>query len=413
MITELTIPKIGYTMEEATLTMWLKNEGDRVEQGETVAEIESDKATSALESPVGGWLRRRLYEEGDIVPVTQCIAWIGGLDDPLPGEAAASMPVATMPQPGSAAAPAGLVSPTPVDGGTTRLSPRARKFAAENNIDVSKVPLQGSGVGGIIVERDIRSLQAVKAPPAPSGSIETQPERTVQKGTDGPDAPTVSAVSAYRLAAAKRLTRSAQEIPQFIVGVDADATALLSLKERLSGGTDKKVSMTALLVKCAAQAIAENRNVNASWNDGNLLIFDRISICVAIATDVGLVAPVIHDAGAKGVYAIQSEIAELAHKAKEGVLTPEDISSGTFTVSNLGMFGVDSFEAIINPPQSAILAVGSAIKKPVVLESGKIVAKPMMRLNLTSDHRVLDGADAARFLGCIRRYVEQPELLIG
>lgn len=394
MITEIIMPKIGYTMEEGNIVKWLKQEGDRVDAGEAVLEISSDKATMEIEAPVGGILKKILAGEGDDVPVLQIIGYIGDPEDSISQDSINERGSSSESTEPKVAQPLPEQNPVLINNAKTeRLSPRARKFIHENDISTEKIPsITGTGVNGLIVERDIKALLKDKKVISDDEII----------------TPTM-----YKLITARRLTQSIQEVPQFTIGVDVDASALIKFRERLNEkAVNMKVSITNLLIKCVAKAIRDNMNVNVSWRDEKIAVLKNINIGFAVAADNGLVVPVINEPDKMGLLEITSRMKELADKARTGKLAPEEMSGGTFTVSNLGMFTVDSFRAIINPPESAILAVGRIVKKPVAADDEQIVVKPMMWLNLTSDHRVLDGADSARLIESIKLYMELPELLI-
>ena len=394
MLIEIIMPKIGFSIEEGKVEKWLKQEGDKVNAGEPLFEISSDKANVEVEAHSAGFLRKILVGEGDIVPVLNVIGYIGDMDESIPEDDVISQnkPIDAHPVKQVEIEPVQNVN-MHVD--KPKLSPRARKFAGDNDISTDRISMiPGTGVNGLIVERDLKALLVTKSAHTEAGEMITS--------------------SKYKQITAERLTRSIQEIPQFVTGVDVDATALLKFKERFNERKEKvRVSITCLLIKCVAKAISDNMNVNVSWNNGRISVLRDINIGIAIAAGNGLVVPVINGPDKKGVLEIAAELNRLTEKAKDGKLTPDDISGGTFTISNLGMFEVDSFQAIVNPPESGILAVGRINRKPAVAADGEIVSKPMMWLNLTSDHRVLDGVDAAKLLGKIKLYVEFPEMLIG
>jgi pyruvate dehydrogenase E2 component (dihydrolipoamide acetyltransferase) len=406
-ITEITMPKIGYTMETGTIVKWFKQEGDQVSAGEVLLEISSDKANMEVESPVGGFLKKIAANEFDEVPVLQVIGYIGDLDDSVNEDG-----IEPEIQQQDTAATQTSIELKPVvntDVKTARLSPRAKKFARENEMSAEKIPaITGTGVNGLIVERDLKALR--KDLQVSEESVES----VVPVDSTGDPDEKLIVPSRYKLVTAKRLTQSIQEVPQFTVGVDVDTSALNKFRGRLNEKAGNvKVSITTLLVKCVAKAISENMNVNVSWRDGKIAVLKNINIGIAVAAENGLVVPVINAPDKKGVLELASELKIMTDRAKAGKLTAEEMTGGTFTISNLGMFTVDSFRAIINPPESAILAVGRIVKKPVVTAEDQIMIKPMMWLNLTSDHRVLDGADAARLIESIKLYIEFPEMLIG
>jgi len=393
MLTKIIIPKIGYTMEEAMVVKWLKNEGDPVKAGDAVLEIASDKANIEIEAPAGGILLKILTAEGESIPVLQAAGYIGEANDALPGEdkpVKQDLPAVTVEK----------IQDTPAantkDNRANRLSPRARKFAREHALDEKDIgPGSGTGYNGLIVERDVAKLLDVQ-----------------KTGFAKADAEYITP-SSYKQVTAKRLTQSVRDIPQFVTGAEVNAESLLRLKDRLQEAAAARISMTGLLVKCAACAIRDHmRSVNVSWADGKIALHPNIRIGVAVATDKGLVVAVVADPERKSLTEIALELKMLSEKAREGKLPAEEMTGSTFTISNLGMYEVDQFEAIVNPPESGILAVGRIIRKPVALKDDAVAVKPMMFLNLTSDHRVLDGADAAKFIGAIKKYIEFPELML-
>lgn len=416
MITEMIMPKIGYSMEEGTIVQWLKNEGDPITEGEPVLEISSDKANMEIEAPASGYLRKIMTSVGETVPVSQIIGLIGELHDPLPGEAETQAETVTVPETsplvsetaaktvtnGTLTAEATddeMTAVAAVIGERPKLSPRARKFANENGIDPKQLPpIAGTGLNGMVVERDLHRFMPGPTTVAAPGAAIMKPSRN-------------------RQIIAKKMTESAREIPQFCVGVQVDATAIGALRERLNREAERqnkpRISMTVILVKCVAKALADHMNVNVSWHDEAIVAHPELNIGVAMSTEAGLVVPVLRQPQGKGLFEIAAELSQLNQKAKSNKLTPAEMSGGTFTISNLGMFAVDSFRAIINPPESGILAVGRINRQPVATPENEIVIKPMMWLNLTVDHRVLDGSDAARLLESMKNYIEIPELLLS
>jgi pyruvate dehydrogenase E2 component (dihydrolipoamide acetyltransferase) len=401
MIKEITIPKIGYTMEEGMVVKWLKKEGDTVKAGEPVLEIASDKANIEVEAPDDGVILKLLAEEGEYVPVLHAVALMGEEGD-MAGEAAAMVePQSVVPESKTIAAETVKDNTS----GGNRLSPRARKFARDNTMDAEEIQLhEGTGYKGMIVERDLKKMLDIRAAAAPAAST--------------PAMPTAGAVdyitpSNFKQVTAKRLTQSVQEIPQFFVGMDTEAENLLLWKSRIEDASGGRMSITAMLVKCVSCALRDHKEkANVSWDNGRIAVHPAIRMGVAVATDRGLVVPVIGEPDKKSLAQIDGELKTLSVKAREGKLSIEEMTGSTFTISNLGMYGADEFSAIINPPESAILAVGRTVKKAVVLKDDTVAVKPIMRLNLTVDHRVLDGADAARLLGTIKKYIEFPELML-
>jgi pyruvate dehydrogenase E2 component (dihydrolipoamide acetyltransferase) len=395
MVKEITIPKIGYTMEEGMVVKWLKKLGDAVKAGEPVLEIASDKANIEVEAPDDGILLKILAEEGEYIPVLQAVGLIGDADDKVSGDAKTKdeTPVAAVPE----MKPASMVPAVENTNQGNRLSPRARKFARENALTENKIPMeQGTGYKGMIVERDLKKL--LDTPKAPAVVPANAQYRTP---------------STFKQVTAKRLTQSVQDIPQFFVGLDTNAENLLHLKQRIEEATQGRLSITGMLVKCVSCSIRDHKEkANVSWDNGKIALHPAIRMGVAVATEKGLVVAVIDSPDKKSLSDIDTELKALSQKARDGRLSMDEMTGSTFTISNLGMYGVDEFNAIINPPESGILAVGRTVKKAVVLKDDTIAIKPMMHLNLTVDHRVLDGADAALLLGSIKKYIEYPELML-
>jgi pyruvate dehydrogenase E2 component (dihydrolipoamide acetyltransferase) len=401
MVKEIVMPKIGYTMEEGMIVKWIKKVGDAVKEGEPVLEITSDKANMELEAPCDGILLKIMAEEEEYVPVLQPVALIGDMDEKIDesGDAVKAPHVETEAKE-VRSVPSMASSKDKIYGGH-RLSPRARKFAYENKISENEITMEkGSGYKGMITERDLKKL------------VDSWAKPTMKQAVPLADAQYV-VPSNLKQVTAERLTQSIQEIPQFFVGMDVDAQNLLNLKSKIEEVYNKKCSITTMLVKCVSHVLSDHKEkMNVSWINGKIAVHPTIRIGVAVATDKGLVVAVIDEPDKKGLLQIDSELKTLAGKAKDGRLAVEETARSTFTVSNLGMYGVDEFNAIINPPESGILAVGRTVKKAVVLDDDTVDVRPVMRLNLTVDHRVLDGADAAQLLGSIKKYIECPELML-
>lgn len=393
MIKEITIPKIGYTMEEAMVARWIKKVGDAVKEGEPVLEIESDKANIEIEAPADGILLKILVEEGDSVPVLHAVGYLGDASDKIPDMESTQGGAAIEPEKRQS-----IEVKEEVTGDTqaNRLSPRARKYARDNEIEEKEIIIEyGTGYKGLIVERDLKNLKI----PIATNIVPVD----IQYMTP----------SVFKQVTARRLTQSVRDIPQFFVGVEVNAESLLRLKERIEVFTKERLSITGLLVKCVSCAINDNmEKVNVSWEDGRIVLHTTIRMGVAVATEKGLVVAVLDCPDKKSLSSIDKELKTLSQKAREGKLSLEEMTGSTFTISNLGMYEVEEFNAIINPPESGILAVGRTVKKTVVLKDDTIAVAPMMHVNLTVDHRVLDGADAAKLLGSIKKYVEYPELML-
>ncbi|MSU69121.1 MAG: pyruvate dehydrogenase complex dihydrolipoamide acetyltransferase [Opitutaceae bacterium] len=419
------MPKLSDTMTVGTLVKWLKKEGDVINAGDMLAEVETDKATMELESFFAGTLLKIFSAAGAQVAIGDPLCAIGKPGEvvaaPAPKTAAPAVvtPVAppaavaasaNEPKPAPASAPTPPVpSPAPA-GGRVRISPLARKLAAEKKIDVTRVT--GSGPGGRIVRADI--LAAEKNPPAAkAGSASTftggalaargpvQEERLVP-------------VSTMRGVIAKRMLESTTQIPYVYLDIEMDAGPLLALREQLNTGLEKegvKLSINDFILKACADALRRVPAVNASWEATHIRRHSAAHVAFAVAMEDGLITPVIRDAHLKSIFQISTEAKSLGKKAKEKKLVPAEFTGGTFCVSNLGMMGIPKFTAIINPPNAAILAVGTTVTKPVV-KNGQIVVGQTLTVTLSCDHRVFDGAVGAQFLGALKTLLESPALLL-
>jgi len=400
MIKEVFMPKMGQTMEEGVIEKWHKKEGDYVNKGEVLLEITTDKATIEVESFEEGYLRKIVAKEGETVPVGEVIGYLAdSMDEEIPEKA----PAGEAPESAEKKEEKTEVTteveekPTVVEAGEEgrriKASPLARKLARELGIDLASV--QGSGPGGRIVKADV--LRAAE---------EGQVVREVPRKPAGAEK-----ISPMRRVIAQRLSESKQTIPHFYMVSEVDASELLKFKEELtakSGGV--KVSVTHILLKAVAQALLEFPALNASWGEDEILYHDRVDLGIAVALQDGLVVPVIEDAANKSIAQIAKEARQLAELARAGKLPPDKMQGSTFTVTNLGMYGVDHFFAIINPPEAAILAIGTIADKVVALGGGVFV-RPYMTLTLSCDHRVVDGAVAAQFMGRLKEILENPRVL--
>ena len=373
MAIEVIMPKLGMTMEEGTIIRWLKEEGERVEEGEPLLEVMTDKVSMEVEAPGSGILRGVLAHEGDVVPVIQAIAYLCA-----PGEEPSSAVerLAKIETPAMEQAPLPAEKAVPPIKSRVRASPAARRLAQERGIDLSKV--KGTGPGGRITRADVEAFT---------------PEKPL------PRVAKVIPLSGIRRTIAERMRKSAQEAPHITLTVEVDMGE--------AGATRGGCSYTALIVYLVARILKDHPLLNASLRGDEILLFDEANIGVAVAMEEGLIVPVIKGADTKTLAEIDAEIEELARRAREGELTPDEVTGGTFTVSNLGMYDVDQFTAIINPPESAILAVGRVVDRAVVI-NGRIVVRPVMSMTLSADHRVLDGAVGARFLRDLKAGLENP-----
>jgi pyruvate dehydrogenase E2 component (dihydrolipoamide acetyltransferase) len=419
------MPRLSDTMEEGVLSLWLKHEGDTVSKGDALAEIETDKATMELEAYENGVLEKVLVGEGTTVRIGGRLAVIGdgsgtGSSAAEPEAEPAAAPStdadsaaangATAPAPTPAAAPAAAPTSGPV-----RTSPLARRLAREHGIDLSSIT--GTGPGGRIVRADVDAAVArAGRAPQPAGRSQTAPAATAtaapvaQRRQDDEVVP----LSAVRRITAERLTASAAA-PQFYLTTMVEADRLLAVRAdvnaglaaRAGDGDAVKVSVTDLLVRICALVLRQHPEVNASWGGDAILRHPRVNVGVAVAMDDGLIVPVVHDADTATLADIATRTRDLAARGRTGRLKPDEFSGGTFTISNLGMYGIDHFTAVVNPPEAAILAVGAGTQTPVVRD-GQVVVRTIIKLTLTSDHRVLDGATAAAFLRDLKTALENP-----
>jgi pyruvate dehydrogenase E2 component (dihydrolipoamide acetyltransferase) len=398
---EVQMPRLSDTMTEGVLSRWLKAEGDIVRKGDVLAEIETDKAIMELEAYDEGTLTALLVEEGMTVPIGQPIAIIGastGVGSSAPEGSQAQEPATPKSTLADRATPASVPR-----AGVDRATPLVRKIAREHGIDLSTVT--GTGPHQRIIRADIEPIVAALAAPVPAARASTTPARGPVP-TSGDDAIPLTRI---RRVTAQRLTESAA-VPQFYLISVVDAERLLALRTEVNAalaGSDRKISVTDLLVRACAIALRTHPLINSSWGDDSILHHHGIHIGVAVATEAGLVVPVVRDADRKGAREIAAETRSLAERAHAGTLSLQELSGGTFTISNLGMYGVDHFTAIINPPEAAILAVGAATPTPVVRNS-EVLVRRVMKFTLTVDHRVIDGAPAAAFLRDLTDIVEAP-----
>lgn len=429
------MPQMGYDMDEGTLLRWLKQEGDAIERGEPIAEIETDKVNIEIEAFDSGVVRKHLVTEGETVPVGEPIAIIGDPNEPIdvpsapaaepaaPTAPAAPAPDGPQPAPAPAAA-----TPRPSDqvverapGERVRASPLVRRLAAEHGIDLTTV--RGTGPGGRIVKDDIMPLlgrpQPTPAPApeapaaAPAAPAAPAPAAAPMAATAPAGAPESELVDLPRIrqTIARRMTESFQA-PHFYITNTVDMGKALAFREEINAQVDgpQKVSVNDLIVKAVALALRKFPSLNASFAGDQVRLYKRIDVGIAVALDGGLITPVIPDTDNKSLGAIAAMSKDLIERARGGGLRPEEYQGGTFTVSNLGMYGVESFVAVINPPQAAILAIGTINKEPVYRD-GEFVPVDIMRMTISADHRVTDGAEAARFLAEVKRYLEKPMLL--
>lgn len=409
MAKEVIMPKLGLTMEEGVINKWLVREGDRVEKGDPLFEVATDKVNMEVESPASGVVLKILYPEGATVPITQVVAYIGEEGEEVPvlqGEAKTPEVQEAPPQ------EAQRVAETVVEEKEERIkaSPLARKLAKEYGIDLATI--RGTGPGGRIVKEDVeRARKALEEERKKVAAPEKEEKPEVVREVPGKVLP----LSRMRRIIAERMQESARTKPHFFIFQEVLAEDLVRMRERLLPLVEKqtglRVSYTDILVKMVAKALERYPLLNASFSEEGIILHEDVNIGVAVALDDGLIVPVIREVQKKSIAQITAELHDLVERAKAGKLTPEDISGGTFTISNLGMFGIDAFTAIINPPESAILACG-AIKKKPVFDGKDIVPLSVMELVLSCDHRLIDGALAAQFMQFLKALLEEPFALL-
>ena len=397
MATTVIMPKLGLTMTEGTIEKWLKQEGDRVEKGEPLVEIITEKINFQYESPASGILRKILHHEGETLPVTTPIAIIAE-----EGEAVGEVELVKPEIPVEAPLPAAVQRESREPSKRIFVSPIAKKIAQERGVDLFS--LKGSGPGGRIVKIDV--MRAPEKAATKKAEILPQVPKPAEK---------VIPLKGIRRVIAKRMTESFQNIPHFYLSLEIDMTACLTLREQLKEEVEKqtqvRLTLTDLLVRAVASALKDHPIINSLIEGDQIHLLDEINIGVAIAIENGLIVPVVHHADRKSLIEIAVTLRDLTQKAREGKLSLEDVGGGTFTLSNMGMLGIDKFNAIINPPECSILGVGRTVEKPVV-QGGEIKIKPMAWFNLSSDHRIVDGANAALFLNHIKKLIENPGLLL-
>jgi pyruvate dehydrogenase E2 component (dihydrolipoamide acetyltransferase) len=413
MATEIKLPRLGQGMESGTIVRWLKSEGEKVEKGEPLYELDTEKVTQEVEADASGVLLKIAIQEGE-VEVGRTIAFIGEEGEDVSAEAPASTDgkaakVEEAPEEEGSAAPAreaeraagreASAEPQPArvaagDGGRVKASPLARRIARERGVDLRAVT--GTGPEGRIVAEDVeRAGVAPAVAVAPAEGVEVQP------------------LSSVRKTIARRLTE-AWTVPVFQISMSADMTRALALRKRLVEGTSEgspRPTVTDVLTKIAAAALMRHRAVNARYSDEGIEVHPTANVGLAVATARGLVVPVIPGCERRSIAEIAAARADVVSRAQQGKLQQADMEGGTFTISNLGMYGVEQFIAVLNPPQAAILAVGASEERPVVRD-GEIVARPMMTLTLTCDHRAIDGDVAAEFLQDVKDFLEEPGLAL-
>ena len=429
MATKVHMEALSPTMDEGQLVQWLRSEGDQVASGDVLAEIETDKATMELVARGDGILRKIFLGAGGVAPVGSVIAVIAGKDEdissiqgPAGGAATAVAPQPPREEVRAVAAPAAVparavsaptrrpstpAAPAPAaveaigNGGRVKASPLARRLAEDMGVDISRV--QGSGPGGRVVKRDIEAAKTAGVP-APSVTAWIPDEAEYQ------DVPT----SQMRKTIAKRLATSIGPVPTFYLTVDVDMSRVIEARTSINAMLEAeglKVSINDIVLKAVAAALRRHPECNAQWHDGFVRRFNSVHLGVAVAIDDGLITPVVKNAHAKGIAQMSAEVRELAGRARERKLVPEEYTGSTFSVSNLGMLGIQEFTAIINPPEAGILAIGAMEERPVVID-GAVTVRPRMRITMSCDHRVIDGALGARYLQTLCAMLEEPTAIL-
>ena len=417
MAEKLLMPALSPTMEAGLLVKWLKEEGDTVEEGEIIAEVETDKATMELASFYEGTLLKRVIQEQDSVPVEALVAIIGAPGEDISALLAEETSGASAPQ--AAVTVEAIVSPAPpaavADGRRLRSSPLARKIAADAGIELASIA--GSGPGGRIIKRDVEGAVAAQraaatATPAPA------PARVATTSHEWAEDVAPEPLSNMRRTIARRLTEVWIQAPHFFLEVGVRMDAALALRAELNSaltrsGSSVKISVNDLIVKASALALQDHPEVNVAFSDEGMRAFAGSHIGIAVAVPEGLVVPVLRNVEQKGLRSIASEGRALVMKARDKKLTPSEMQGATFSISNLGMFGIERFTAVINAPAACILAVGAARKVPIVNDDDSFGIARVMQATLSCDHRAVDGAVGARFLATLKTYLEEPMLLVA
>ncbi len=411
---EIVMPRLSDSMEEGTVLQWLKKVGDEIAVGDEIVEIETDKANMAYESDVAGTLTEILAQEGETLAIGSPIAKVGDSDEgpasPAAGPVGAASP--TVLAAGGGSAPRGTpATPPPAEGGAEpsvdgheriKASPVARRIAEEKGVNLASI--QGSGPGGRIVKKDVKSAAASAEPAARVAEPESGSPETAKGQVTYED------LSKLQSTIARRMSESKATAPHFYLEAEIDMSRAVEARARIKAGAaegEVVPSFNDMVVKACALALREHPRANGAYRDGRFELYSRVNVGVAVAARDALVVPTVFDADRKGLRQIAADSRALAERVREGTITPPELSGGTFTVSNLGMYGIDNFSAVINTPQAAILAVGAIKERPVV-RAGELAAAQMLYVTLACDHRILYGAPAAEFLARVRTLLEEP-----
>lgn len=410
---EVCMPQLGLTMEEGTVSQWIKHEGDAVKTGDVLLEITTDKLTNEVTSEHDGVLLKIVAQEGEDVPVKGLLCYVG-----QPGEAVGDAPAAAaaaLAAPAAPAAPAAAAAPVPAPvaagGARIRISPLARKTAAKLGVDVSGIV--GSGPSGRIRQQDV--LAAAKAPKAaaPVAAEPAPAAKPVSKtGLELMEGDTVSKLAGMRKVVAQRMLQSHTEIPPVTQNTKVDVTELMKFRKMLLAETGNKYSVNDLILKATAKCLRQHPEVLVSLDGDQVIQRAHVNLGMAVALDAGLIVPVIRDADRMGLDALSAAAKDLASRAKSNKLTPDEYKGSTFSVSNLGMFGIETFTPIVNQPDAAILGVCAVEDELVMDDEGNISKHQVMRLSFTYDHRLIDGAVAAKFVMALRDLLEKPMSII-
>ncbi|MEK6251367.1 MAG: dihydrolipoamide acetyltransferase family protein [Actinomycetota bacterium] len=422
MAAEIVMPRLSDSMEEGTVLRWLKSEGEEVAVGDELVEIETDKANMVYESDAAGTLIEIVADEGDTLGIGEVIARVGdasetnGAGKKKKGKERKSAGNGGKPEAETSSASTATAAPAaekaapsatqPEGDGRVKASPIARRIAAEKGVDLGA--LQGSGPGGRIVKADVEGAEAKPAAaptagPAPVAATRERPETAKGEVSQ-------QELTKLQQTVARRMAESKATAPHFYLSVEIDMTRAVEARSRMKAGTpegEPVPSFNDMVVKACAIAVREHPRANGAYRDGRLELYSRVNVGVAVAAQDALTVPTIFDADRKGLREIARQTRELAGKVRDATITPPELSGGTFTVSNLGMYGIDSFSAVINPPQAGILAVGAINERPVVRD-GEFAKAQLMSVTLACDHRILYGADGAQFLARIRDLLEEP-----
>lgn len=407
---EIKMPQLGLTMEEGTVAQWLKQEGDTVAKGDVLLEITTDKLTSEIESEADGVLLKIVAKEGEDVPVKGLLGYIGEAGETVGDAAPAAAPVAAAPAP--AEVPAAAPAPAPAakaDGSRIRISPLARKTAAKLGVDYQN--LTGSGPSGRIVQKDIlAAAEAAKQQPAPVAEAPAvAPAPAAKSGElELMDGDEVVKLAGMRKVVAERMAKSAREIPTVTQNVKIDVTKLVAFRKQINETSGQKFSMNDFILKAVANALRANPHILVSIDGNQIIKRAHVNLGMAVALDDGLIVPVIRDADKLSLSQISATAKDLAVRARENKLAMDEYKGSTFTISNLGMFGVETFDPIINQPDAGILGVCAVQDELDMDDEGKIFKKQVMRISFTFDHRLIDGAVAAKFELAIKELLEDP-----